>query len=369
MASVTLQQMQPTYGIPPLSDQRKVDPASFSTLKCFDFEEIEAAGFDRLHKIEEFGNALKADGFVAIKMTPETEALVREAYKVLELYFEQPLEVKDRDNNHDYGHSGYIPKGLKEMFLFPPSFNKYPKGNPDFERAIEAYRTSLSGLAAQILEYISQYLKEPLEERAIIETGASHTLHGIHYPPLSAARSAAQGDQSAITLMPRGSAPRLELQQKNGAWIPVVVPEGYMIVRSGRQLWRKTAGELPEAIYRAVNPEGEAAKEKRIDMVFFASWLPDFDLTPLGSCSKRVTAEMSQRQKEDYLRKFPPVSVQQNHVARSIELGDMTDPPREELEELVKLGVILEPPAAFAAKHPDLFPNFIDWQALDSVEF
>lgn len=375
MASVTFPRIQ--TGTPPHSDQRNAYTVSFSTIKCFDFPEIEAAGFDRFNKIEDFCRALKADGFAAIKMPPEMKALFKEAYNVLELYFEQQLGVKERDNFQDLGLSGYVPKGetgLSEKFLFPPGFSRYPTNNPDFERAIEAYRTSLSGLSAQIFEYISLFLKEPLEERGTMESGANNTLEAIHYPPVNhipphdAVRFASQGDQSALTLMPSGSGPGLELKQ-NGSWKPVIVPEGYMIVNSGRQLWRKTAGEFPEANYRVAYPGGEAINGKRLDMVFFASWSPDYNVAPLDSCIKRVTADMANVQKDDFFKQFRSVTVKQSRDARLIEIGVVTDPPKEELEKLVKLGLILEPPKALATKYPDLFPNFINWEALDDVEF
>jgi isopenicillin N synthase-like dioxygenase len=357
---------------PPLvSKSAKTYPTGFSTIQCFDFDAIDNAGFDRAHHIQKFGDALKADGFVAVKVTPVMQELIKDVYRVQEEFFKLPLEEKDRYYFPEkLGQTGYVPEkretaagkkfsDIKELVMVDPGFTTWP--NAEFERVVKAYREAASEMAAKAMSFIADYLGENLEDPETIKSGPSHLLRCLYYraltplDPIGALRADAHGDLNCITLLPTATAPGLQLQEKDGiTWRDVTVPEGYMIINSGRQLWRKTSGMFREVIHRVVNPDADQNVE-RMSVVFFGSWSSPFDLSPLESCVKKMTRGMSPEDKKNYLAQFPKVTVAENLEARVIELGYNTNPTEERLNELVKRGLVLDPPAELVKKYPKVF--------------
>ncbi len=110
-----------------------------------------------------------------------------------------------------------------------------------------------------------------------------------------------------------------------GVWKAVSVAEGYLIVNTGEELEKKTAGMIQATLHRVIKPEGEEAV-RRLASIFFALWSTEFSLKPFDRCVVEQTWGMSVAEKDVYLKKCPAVTVTENLLSRLIEMGSILDP-------------------------------------------
>jgi isopenicillin N synthase-like dioxygenase len=91
-------------------------------------------------------------------------------------------------------------------------------------------------------------------------------------------RAAPHEDINLITLLCEASDAGLEIQRRDGRWLPVETPPGRIIVDSGDMLCRVTGGVVPATTHRVVQPASSATRP-RFSLPFFAHPAPACDLT------------------------------------------------------------------------------------------
>lgn len=285
------------------------------TIDLNDFTQGDAAA--RKAFIENLGKAYEEIGFIALKNHGLDEDLRGKLYQTVEQFFQLPEEAKMKyDGSHLAGQRGYTAKGkehakgrsvgdLKEFYHVgqvvaadDPEKDQYPdnifpsEDVPEFEEVtLEAYRR-LEDAGRELLRAIALYLG--LDEFYFddkIQNGDS-ILRPIHYFPIEnpdevpdgAVRAAAHEDINLITLLMGASADGLQVQNKQGKWIPVTVIPECVIINVGDMLQRLTNGKLVSTTHRVVNPPREKMGTSRLSIPFFLHPRKDMDLTALDSC-------------------------------------------------------------------------------------
>ncbi|BBI16594.1 isopenicillin N synthase family oxygenase [Neochlamydia sp. S13] len=343
----------------------------------FDLIELERAqGEQRKAIIKQFGDGLKDVGFVAIK-AESLIPLIEAAHIEMEKYFSQPLEekLKDRRASHVTGFSergretaaGAKVADLKETYFIPPNYDtwpeNWPQNPPKFKEIMSGYHKELTKLAALFMGYLAEYLEEPTEDISKSINDAFNLLRLAHYPSPrpedepQAVWASAHEDLNALTLLPPSTVPGLQLMTKEGEWKAVNIPQGYLIVNTGEQLQLKTAGLIRATRHQVVNPGGKYARQRRFASIFFASWSSEFSLQPFATCIDKVTAGMPAREKEEYMKNFPNITVQENLDSRLIEMGTISNPSMECIKELRQKGLLRRPPEELIALYPSIFSD------------
>ena len=258
---------------------------------------------------EELGRSFETLGFGVIRDHGVPDALVQKAWDTAQEFFDLPEDSKRAYAIEGQGGArGYTPFGtekakdanvhdLKEFWhvgqtlaeddplaaTMPP--NIWPSEIPGFEPTfLDLYR-SLENAGTRVLAAIAIHLGLPREWfTPTVERGNS-VLRLLHYPPVpdaaeGAVRAAAHEDINTITLLLGAEEAGLELQRKDGSWMPIDPPPGAIVVNIGDMLQRLTAGRLRSTTHRVVNPVGEAAKRSRYSMPFFLHFRSDFMIDP-----------------------------------------------------------------------------------------
>ncbi|SDL80083.1 Isopenicillin N synthase [Catalinimonas alkaloidigena] len=266
--------------------------------------------------VQDLGRAYNEIGFVAIRNHGLSDELTRNLYDTVKKFFSLPEEVKEKyDVPGMAGQRGYVGKGkehakgrtvgdLKEFYHVgqevegdDPVKDQYP-GNiwpdeiPEFEDyTVTAYKT-LERTGKQMLRAIALYLgldEDYFEDK--VKNGNS-ILRAIHYFPIEnpeavpadAVRAAAHGDINLITLLMGASAEGLQVQRRDGKWIPITALPDQIVVNVGDMLDRLTNHKLKSTIHRVVNPPREKMKSSRYSIPFFMHPRSEMDLTCLNSC-------------------------------------------------------------------------------------
>ena len=235
----------------------------------------------------------QATGFVALSGHFLDEKLVKDLYNEIKKFFELPVEVKQKYEIQGIGgQRGYVSFGkesakgkkegdLKEFWHFGQEVvgndklkAEYPKNVwvdeiPSFNKSgMEAYKM-IEKTAIYVLRALALYvgLDEFYFDKFVIN--GNSILRPIYYPPIKgepkgAVRAAAHGDINLITLLMGASAAGLEVQNKQGAWIPVTALPDQLVINVGDMLERLTNNKLRSTIHRVVNPPREIPYIARI---------------------------------------------------------------------------------------------------------
>lgn len=371
-----------TMGTAPLSksneessiDQNKSDIVCIddANIPLFDLAAITAStGQERLKQVEAFGNALKEVGFVAIK-AEEITPLIEKVTAQMDHYFSQPHVKKMEDDHNNNFQTGFWPQGFetaagasqadnKETYFIPPNFQRWPsfsnlEEQEAFKNVMEEYQRILTVYAARCMGLIAEYLGEPTEDISQSMISAHNLLRLAHYfaTDSNAPRAGAHYDLNCLTLLPPATGPGLQLRDKIGNWKSINVPKGYLIVNTGEQLAKKTAGKIKATLHRVIKPENEKVA-KRLASIFFASWSTSFSLKPFENCVIEMTKGMSNEEREEYLKTYPDVSVMENLLSRLIEMGSILEPREELVKDLHAKGLLKQPPKALKQKYPEIF--------------
>lgn len=249
-----------------------------------------------------FGKALSELGFVAVTNVGIDQAVVDAFYAAAETYFSLPEDEKLKQFSGN-GLQGFIPQGtehakdstkpnLMEMFqmlgIRSEAFQGYWP-SPDFKEKAEALYTMLEGSVKHCLRALALFLGEHEEALAELLGEGNSVMRSIHYPPVSpetpegTMRAAPHEDICMMTLIPRATAAGLEVLQKDGTYLPVVVPEGAAIINAGDTLMRLTGGSIPSTTHRVVNPR-EDFTSHRYSVPFFGQPAQETVISVLPSC-------------------------------------------------------------------------------------
>lgn len=263
--------------------------------------------------IKEIGEAYEEIGFVALKGHFLSEELTNNLYKEVKRFFELPTDIKESYEIEGIGgQRGYTSFGkesakgkkegdLKEFWHFgQEAVNndklkaEYPKNVmvneiPNFNKTgMEAYK-NLEKTAIYVLRALALYigLDEFYFDNYVIN--GNSILRPIHYPPIQgepkgAVRAAAHGDINLITLLMGASASGLEVQNKQGKWIPVTALPEQLVINVGDMLERLTNNKLRSTIHRVVNPPREEWGNSRYSIPFFTHPISEMSLNCLPEC-------------------------------------------------------------------------------------
>lgn len=284
------------------------------TIPGVDLDDFLSGDADRKDRfVQELGHAYEQFGFVAVRNHGVPDELVKKFYALVEMFFARSDETKRKYEIPELaGQRGYTSFGrehakgadapdLKEFWQigqevqgddpirsdYPPnvSVSEMPEFHDTGQRLYRAFESS----GRELLRAIALYLG--LDENYFdphIRNGNS-ILRAIHYPPIthepkSAIRAEQHEDINLITLLVGASAEGLQLLDKEGEWLPITAPEGYIIVNVGDMLQRLTNNKLSSTTHRVVNPPREKWHTHRYSIPFFLHPRSEMPLNCLDSC-------------------------------------------------------------------------------------
>src|SRR5690554_6934950 len=273
----------------------------------------------RARFVQNLGEAYNNIGFVAIKNHGLNQELQDKLYAVIRRFFSLPEEVKVNYERPEIGFQrGYTGKGkehakgrdtgdLKEFFHVGQELEDIPDSDPfktqypanvwplevdEFrETSLEVFRT-IEKAGKTMLQAIALYLDLPENYFEDKTNYGNSILRQIHYfpvenpedIPLDAVRAAEHGDINLITLLMGASADGLQVQRRDGKWIPITALPDQLVVNVGDMLERLTNKKLKSTIHRVVNPPRDQMNSSRFSVPFFLHPRSDMDLTCLESC-------------------------------------------------------------------------------------
>jgi isopenicillin N synthase-like dioxygenase len=253
---------------------------------------------------ESFTRAIKELGFVAVMNVGIDQTVVNAFYEAAERYFAREDKMGQYSGN---GLQGFIPAhtehakdsdhpNLMEMFqmlgIYSDSFEAYWPSGEFQEKAVALY-DMLQESVKHCLRALAVGLREEEDSLAGLLGEGNSVMRAIHYPPVDpektppgSIRSAAHEDICMMTIIPRATAAGLEVLQKDGTFLPVVVPSGAAIINAGDTLMRITNGFIPSTTHRVVNPRGDDMTSHRYSVPFFGQPAQDTLVAVLPSCEK-----------------------------------------------------------------------------------
>jgi isopenicillin N synthase-like dioxygenase len=292
--------------------------------------------------IKQLGDAFSEIGFAIVANHGVSEDLKSRLFDVVDRYFQQPEDVKLKDEDlNNGGQRGFISKGretakghsvpdLKEFYHVGQEVtdgdpikseypdNIWPTAIPEFQEiTMEVFRT-FEKTGRDLLRAIAVYLD--LEENYFdnkIHNGNS-ILRLLHYYPVEnadqipagAVRAGAHEDINLITLLMGGSARGLQALKKDGEWLNVSPEPGQIVINMGDMLQRLTNGRLRSTTHRVITLSGDDYKKPRFSTPFFLHPRSDMDLTCLPSCIS-----------EENPKQFSDMTAGQYLEERILELG------------------------------------------------
>ena len=261
----------------------------------------------------DLGKAYTDIGFVTIKNHGFSDAMQDQLYEEVAAFFALDTETKKKYELEKLaGQRGYTSFGrehakgiaaadLKEFWHFgqyvendDKLLNEYPSNvevteNEQFNIVGKQTYRLLEKTSKYVLRALALYLKldEFYFDKYIVN--GNSILRPIHYPPIKgepkgAVRAAAHGDINLITLLMGASAAGLEVQNKQGAWIPVTALPDQLVINVGDMLERLTNNKLRSTIHRVVNPPREEWGKPRYSIPFFTHPISEMSLNCLPEC-------------------------------------------------------------------------------------
>ncbi|WP_300974280.1 2-oxoglutarate and iron-dependent oxygenase domain-containing protein [Sphingomonas sp. LHG3406-1] len=251
---------------------------------------------------EEYGFAVLADHGIPDDLIARAEEKAKD-------FFALPEETKRKYALGAGGARGYTPFGietakgakahdLKEFwhvgrelaaghkFRDVMADNVWPDEVPGFKETFLELFDTFDRTGITVLKAIARYLG--IDEDYFTDTvrDGNSVLRLLHYPPQKEAtgehiRAGAHEDINTITLLLGAEEAGLELQTRDGRWIPVSPKPGELVINIGDMLQRLTNGKLRSTPHRVVNPAPDRASNARYSMPFFLHFRPDYMIEAL----------------------------------------------------------------------------------------
>lgn len=193
------------------------------------------------------------------------------------------IETAKGAKAHDLKEFWHVGRDLPEGHKFRDHMpdNLWPSEVPGFKETFREIFATFDRTGLKVLKAIARYLKidENFFEDAVHE--GNSVLRALHYPPQTEPtgehiRAGAHEDINAITLLLGAEEAGLELQTRDGRWIPVSPKPGELVINIGDMLQRLTNGRLRSTSHRVVNPTPDRASKARYSMPFFLHFRSDF---------------------------------------------------------------------------------------------
>ena len=263
--------------------------------------------------IKELTDAWKDIGFVTVYNHGVSEKLIKDFFDVVQKFFaldvETKLKYEDFDNGGQRGYTsfgrehakGFEAPDLKEFWQIGQEVtdgdeivaeyvdNIYVDLLPEFNNIGRKLYQSFEEAGAHLLRAVAIYMgigENYFEKK--IHNGNS-ILRAIHYPPIkdepkSSIRAEQHEDINLITLLVGASAEGLQAQDINGNWVPIMPPDGHLVINVGDMLQRLTNNVLRSTPHRVVNPPKEKWHTDRFSIPFFLHPRSTMDLSCLDFC-------------------------------------------------------------------------------------
>lgn len=119
---------------------------------------------ERVRLVQAFGNGLRDVGFVAVK-AESLSPLIKQVTDRADVYFDQTLDVKLKDDHKNSGQTGFSQRGSetaagakeadnKEFFHISPDLDKWP--SEDFKKVMQEYHKELTKYAARLMALVEE---------------------------------------------------------------------------------------------------------------------------------------------------------------------------------------------------------------------
>ncbi|MEJ7777832.1 MAG: 2-oxoglutarate and iron-dependent oxygenase domain-containing protein [Sphingomicrobium sp.] len=281
---------------------------------------------------QRLGRSFQDYGFAIIAGHGIPDELIHRSEDKAKAFFALPDEVKREYHIPGGGGArGYTPFGIEtakgaqahDLKEFWHVGRELPQGHPFRDHMpdnvwpdeVESFRYTFRELfdtfdrtGLKILRAIARYLK--IDEDYFVDTvrDGNSVMRLLHYPPIegepgSHVRAGAHEDINTITLLLGADEAGLELQTRDGRWIPVCPKAGELVVNIGDMLQRLTNGVLRSTPHRVVNPPPERRRFSRYSMPFFLHFRSDFLIEALpGTVAEGAEPKWPPITSNDYLQ-------------------------------------------------------------------
>ncbi|MEG3587245.1 MAG: 2OG-Fe(II) oxygenase family protein, partial [Actinomycetota bacterium] len=243
-------------------------------------------------EIELLDNACKELGFFHL-VNHGLEDHINQLFTLAQTFFDQPQNEKEkvpRENRY-----GYVPNAREALNM------RRKTGNAEFvdlglsdeiqslffeksKQQIQEYQQQGLIVASELLKVLGAKLgvnKLFFEEKM---NNPQCRLRFLHYSPLNHGNAeyplGAHTDYGLITLLATDGVPGLEIQKKDGEWLPVDTPKGSLIVNLGDMLARWTNDRYCSTPHRARLPK----QDSRYSIPFFINPDPTVVIEVIDSC-------------------------------------------------------------------------------------
>lgn len=184
--------------------------------------------------------------------------------------------------------------------------NQWPSAPPAFQATIERYFTQARAISLDLLQGISAAIGADPTFFADKFAKPMALLRGNYYPerPSWAGENdfgiAAHTDYGCLTLLATDGQPGLEVQLRDGTWVPVQAAPGTFIINFGEMLEMWTAN-LPEGgQIRATPHRVVGGAQERISIPLFFNPAFDTNVAPIGAPPITAGDHLSKRYQETY---------------------------------------------------------------------
>lgn len=261
---------------------------------------------------KKLSQALQDIGFFAVINTGVSSEILDHAYDSAKRFFEMENEIKlkydaaaknyqrgyqpfycEKAKNHkigDYKEFLHIGRYLnpEQQARLGYHENIWPD-EFDLETPIMTLYSELEKYMVPIQRAIAESINLPSDVFNDYTVEGDCMLRVSHYPvsekafEKGAVWAASHTDIDLLTILPRASSRGLEVLDKEGNWIRVIVPEDAFIVNGGDMLENMTNGYFRSAVHRVVCRE-DNKREDRYSMVLFIHPRYNDNIKPLPQC-------------------------------------------------------------------------------------
>lgn len=195
-----------------------------------------------------------------------------------------------------YGHARALDTGISNLLegwiISPCSPQGMPPGRTDDWFIL----TTLTRVLRHVADLSLATLDFALACDGALIAGATAeipNLQLLYYPKAllgldkSATRQSVHVDSSILTVLPRASAPGLEIEL-NGAMCPVNIEDDEVLIIAGSVLSFLTCGKITAPRHTVTTPESADKGQDRLSIVYMIDPRAGQKLAPLASCSGEV---------------------------------------------------------------------------------
>lgn len=278
-------------------------------------------------EIDRLRDGARNTGFLIVGQTALSAGDVQEVTEAYRQFFHQPRALKeavdmartgsnrgwgapqseqvDPAANPDYKEvfdCGFeLPSGdpLSDLPVYAP--NLWPD-LPGFRTTVQGYYRAACGVAMDLLRVIAGTIGENPAYFDDKFDRPMALLRGNFYP----ARPDWAGDKDfgiaphtdygCLTLLASDGVPGLEVQGRDGGWLPVTAEPGEFVINFGEMLEMWTGGQVKATLHRV-----RGTSEERISVPLFFNPNHDANVAPDGAGEIRAGDHLSKRFNETYL--------------------------------------------------------------------